>query len=71
MRRLCALALAALAAGCGFKPGTPDMMGANEMRPRPGVFSGPTGEFLIVGTRPDPALNQPAGNPPAESAPKP
>lgn len=54
MRRLVILALAALAAGCGFKPGTPDMMGANEMRPRPGVFSGPTGDFLIVGTRPDP-----------------
>ena len=62
MRRLVILALAALAAGCGFEPGTPDMMGANEMRPRPGVFSGPTGDFLIVGTRPDPA------QPPARAA---
>jgi hypothetical protein len=66
MLRLCALSAAALAAGCGFAPGTPDLMGANEMRPRPGVFSGPTGDFLIVGTRPDPAQT-----PTAESAPAP
>jgi hypothetical protein len=61
MRRLVALSLAALGAGCGFQPGAPDMMGANEMRPRPGVFSGPTGEFLIVGTRPDPAQTPSTG----------
>ena len=37
----------------------PPEMGANEMQPRPGLFSGPDGEFVLVGPKnaaPDEAL---------------
>jgi hypothetical protein len=38
-----------LSACSGVTPGTPQMMGANEMQERPGMFSGPDGKFTLVG----------------------
>lgn len=50
MRGLVALALCLGVAACGVTPGTPLPMGANEMQTRPGLFSGPTGDVLLVGS---------------------
>lgn len=50
MRAMAALLACGLLAACsGVTPGTPQMMGANEMQERPGMFSGPDGEFVLVG----------------------
>jgi hypothetical protein len=49
MSRAVALALA-LAACAGLEPVDPPLMGANEMQQRPGLFSGPDGDFVIVGS---------------------
>jgi hypothetical protein len=43
-------ALILLLTACSeITPGTPQMMGANEMQERPGMFSGPDGKFTLVG----------------------
>ena len=53
MRAALVMALAlALSACSGVRPGTPPMAGPAEMQPRPGLLSGPTGDFLIVGDEP-------------------
>lgn len=51
MRRamLALCAMPALSACSGMEPGTPMMMGANEMQDRPGAFSGPSGQFVLAG----------------------
>ena len=50
MRPVVTLMLFGLVAACsGIEPDTPQMTGANEMQPRPGLFSGPDGEFVLVG----------------------
>ncbi len=52
MRVWIAVGLAALASACtGVEPVDPPMMGANEMQPRPGAFSGPAGDFVVLGNR--------------------
>jgi hypothetical protein len=43
------MALLVSACSC-VEPGVPLAQGANEMQPRPGLFSGPTGEFVLVGS---------------------
>jgi hypothetical protein len=51
MRTTAALAVALLVSACsGVEPRVPLAQGANEMQPRPGLFSGPTGEFVLVGS---------------------
>jgi hypothetical protein len=50
--RLLALALAFALAGCAGVTGVePPQMGASEMQVRPGMFSGPYGEFVIAGEK--------------------
>jgi hypothetical protein len=46
-----AMALVFALAGCaGVEPVDPPLMGANEMQQRPGLFSGPDGDFVIAGS---------------------
>lgn len=45
------LAGAALAGCAGVTPADPPQMGANEMQPRPGAFSGPEGAFVLAGSK--------------------
>lgn len=62
MRAVLALcAASALAACSGLEPGTPMVMGANEMQDRPGAFSGPSGQFVLAGGQgwPDDAAQSP------------
>ena len=54
MRRLLALALCAGAAACGVEPARPMLAGANEMQARQGLFSGPSGDVLLIGVDPAP-----------------
>ncbi len=64
MRRLFACALVGAVAGCAGATGVePPQMGANEMQVRPGAFSGPYGEFVIVGPDrpPQPAVEEEVG----------
>lgn len=50
MRRWSAVGLLCLLGACsGMEGVAPPQMGANEMQPRPGLFSGPYGEFVLVG----------------------
>jgi hypothetical protein len=52
MRHWAVICLLGLVAGCsGIEGVDPPQMGANEMQPRPGVFSGPTGDFVLVGPK--------------------
>lgn len=52
MRALPALALCLGAAACGVEPARPMLTGANEMQARQGLFSGPTGDVLLIGSDP-------------------
>jgi hypothetical protein len=50
MGRVAAWVCVLAVAGCaGLAPVDPPQMGANEMQVRPGMFSGPYGEFVLVG----------------------
>lgn len=56
MRAWPALAGLGLLAACtGLEGVPPPLMGANEMQQRPGLFSGPEGEFVLVGSATPPA----------------
>lgn len=50
MRTIIAMLLLLASAACGVQPGQPMLTGANEMTDRPGLFSGPTGDFLLLGS---------------------
>lgn len=50
MRVAAVILLCAACAACsGVEGDAPPMMGANEMQQRPGVFSGPGGQFVLTG----------------------
>ncbi|MCV6596674.1 MAG: hypothetical protein OIF40_06285 [Mangrovicoccus sp.] len=50
MRGLLGILALGLAACSGdFEPSNPPMMGANEMQPEKGLFTGPTGEAVLYG----------------------
>lgn len=53
MRSVGMMALCLAMAACAITPGTPLPMGANEMQARPGLFSGPTGDVLLIGRDPE------------------
>ncbi|MGF1658850.1 MAG: hypothetical protein ACFCUS_05435 [Rubrimonas sp.] len=54
MRALVILAALAALGGCaGVRPGTPPMAGPAELQQRPGLLSGPSGEFLLIGSDPE------------------
>jgi hypothetical protein len=50
MRFWIALGVPGLVTACSsVQPVDPPQMGANEMQQRPGLFSGPDGDFVLVG----------------------
>ena len=65
MCRCAAWVCALLVAGCGgLTPVDPPLMGANEMQVKPGMFSGPYGEFVLVGDKtapPNPIVTDEVG----------
>lgn len=54
MRRVVAIGLCFAAAACGIEPARPMLTGANEIQPRSGLFTGPTGEVLLIGVEREP-----------------
>ena len=60
MRFSIILAVVSVLAGCaGVQPGLPPVAGPADLPAGPGLFSGASGDFLLVG-------NEPAGEEPAE-----
>ena len=52
MRAVISIALCMALMSCGVEPGRPPIAGSNEIQTQPGLFSGESGDFLIIGTDP-------------------
>ena len=63
MRIVALIALGMTLMSCGVEPGRPPLAGSNELQPRSGIFSGESGDFLILGTDPPPASRDAAAAP--------
>lgn len=60
MRIHLGLLLAAVLAGCaGVRPGVPPVAGPADLGTGPGLFSGPGGDFLLIGSDPPEAGRTP------------